>query len=159
MTTSILLSGVQNAPDWYAPVNIGGEVWVPLGSVTHTRRSGEVLDGILVVALGVALGGEISLRIMPASTPVYRVLVNRVPHPSGGDEHATALDHAYKLGKAICERKPVSIGYCKAGAEKIEPRRLDELIPTGNGQGIVAHDLERGAPRSFRLDRISWVRS
>lgn len=44
----------------------------------------------------------------------------------------------------------------EAGAET---RRLVHVAPHDSGTAITALDLDRDAPRTFRLDRIAWVRT
>jgi hypothetical protein len=48
--------------------------------------------------------------------------------------------------------------YKRRASDLAEVRRLRQLAPRADGLAVTAHDLDRDAPRTFRLDRIAWVR-
>ncbi len=65
-----------------------------------------------------------------------------------------------ELGRAVVHRRQVRIGYVKAEATLPEVRRLEPwYLLHAEGEGyLLAHDVERNAPRLFRLDRILGAR-
>lgn len=69
-------------------------------------------------------------------------------------EHVPQLLEAVAL--AVRFSLPIVVGYVKDGAERAEERRLS--LVRGRGENIVAADADRGAARTFKLDRVSYVR-
>lgn len=73
----------------------------------------------------------------------------------GPGENVPAILEAIAL--AVRFRLPIVLGYLKDGAPAAEERRLSEV--RAKGAVIVAADADRGAARSFRLDRVTSVRA
>lgn len=121
--------------------------------MAHTRRDGSQLAGVLVVSLTT----QLQLLVVDPDTPVAQAAHDWPPAPDMGGPWRPALQAALRLAQAITTGDQVVIGYVKAPGAAAERRTLQALVPTSAGTAVQAHDLDRDAPRTFRLDRITWV--
>lgn len=73
--------------------------------------------------------------------------------------HATVDELHGALSRAVVHRRRVRFGYVKEGAESPEIRHLEPWrIVSAEGEAyLTGHDLDRDAPRLFRVDRILGV--
>ncbi|WP_370324748.1 helix-turn-helix transcriptional regulator [Euzebya sp.] len=89
-----------------------------------------------------------------AGVPGEQRAVRRLPLELGLD-----APHRAALTEALVERRPVTFGYRKAaGADDSEERRRVEPHALLHWRGrwyLRGHDVDRGADRTFRLDRIT----
>ncbi len=113
-------------------------------------------------ALRLVLVLTVAQRITQGEVPGLDTALAKVRAAVGVDEHAAVavVDDAGHLGAlrdAISRGRVVELDYLgrkdrRANARRVEPWRVDV---TREGQYLQAHDLDRDAPRVFRLDRIT----
>lgn len=159
MTKRVLLplETYLEAPRWVKTDRPGAVPWWP---VARMNREGRV--GIVVVA-DVAPHPEMLLIDAGAKVATVKPQPPIETPPDG--EHveslrfdADTLDHyvvVAMLARAAAGGLVAHIGYRKG--EEIEERRIGRIVPGSNGAAIVCADLDKDAPRSFRLDKIAWV--
>jgi proteasome accessory factor B len=65
-----------------------------------------------------------------------------------------------QVARALVTRHQLEVSYLKEGAAAPETRRLEpwHLVHAEGESYLLAHDLDRGAPRLFRVDRMLAVR-
>jgi predicted DNA-binding transcriptional regulator YafY len=98
-----------------------------------------------------------------------------LPEMEGGSGRPYATDEAVafflrrgdadalfdRLSRALVLRRRVEVSYLKEGASALEWRRLEpwSLLHAEGESYLLAHDLDRAAPRLFRVDRMLEVRA
>lgn len=113
-------------------------------------------------ALRLVLVLTVAQRITQGEVPGLDTALAKVRAAVGVDEHAAVaiVDDAGHLGDlrdAIARGRVVELDYLgrkdrRPHARRIEPWRVDIIR---EGQYLQGHDLDRDAPRVFRLDRIT----
>ncbi len=159
---------------WVFPVG-AEEVWWPVGPIEHKLANGNLLLGTLVFAVGgqgldqTSVGWRHltatatapptpSLRVVDADTLVRVIEARELEiRPETAQPAGTPWMRAWALAQVIVNGEGVRISYQGKKDPAPRERRLDALIPTKDGQGVFAHDLEKEGPRQFRLDRITEV--
>lgn len=126
--------------------------WWPCGVIDRTTSKGEQIYGALVLVAA----SDVQLLVVPLHSTI-EAKAGDYPHPRHAKRDQVRL--GYELAEAILSGEPFVIEY--QGSKDLEPRerRLDRAVPNSKGTSIYADDLDKGAPRQFRLDRIGWVRA
>jgi hypothetical protein len=146
---TLVLRSMMGNPAWVKAAGTGHTgAWWPCGQLEHTRKDGSELSGVLVVRIT----DHVSLQVV---RPQTRVVMLRQDDLVLGDAE---LKRAIAIATAIVQGAELTIGYVKKGEPEPVARRLGDVVPHPKGSLIVATDLDKDAPRSFRLDRIAWVR-
>lgn len=146
---------LADATAWVHPAGMAApEAWWPLGRYHYTKLDGTRVDAVLVLAVGAAVG----LSAQDPAQLVSQCRPDWPPAPDMGGLQQAQLRLALELGAAVLRHAVVELGYRKDPGSEPEVRRLDHLVPRADGLALLAHDLDRDAPRAFRLDRIAWVR-
>ena len=147
---------LADAPAWVHPQGkTAPDAWWPCGDLYYVKRDGTPVDGVLVIDVAPT---EMRLRVVPPGTMVRQARPDWPAAPNMGGQLHDQLQIYLELAAAICSGAQVVIGYQKAKAGGDLPkRRLERVVPHPNGLSLIAHDLDRDAPRTFRLDRIAWV--
>jgi len=149
------LEALAAAPAWVHPAGMAApEAWWPLGRYQYTKLDGTRVDAVLVLAVGAAVG----LSAQDPAQLVSQCRPDWPPAPDMGGLQQAQLRLVLELGAAVLRHVVVELGYRKDPGSEPEVRRLDHLVPRADGAALLAHDLDRNAPRAFRLDRIAWVR-
>ena len=142
------LQRIDSAPSdagWWAPAGAEG-AWWPCGHYDRTNGKGERLAGVLVVS---ATRVETKIKVVPFDSMAVELL--RVDYTD------RTITIATQLGIAIIEGRRVVIDYRKPG-EDAKERQLEFVSPHKIGTLIGAIDVDRQAPRTFKLELIEAVR-
>ena len=146
---------------WVFSVDCPDEWWWTVGPVDHLKADGTTLAGTLVFAVAADSRARhtFRLRVVGASAPVRTVAgaAELSVRPEDAEPEGTPWMRAWKIAQVIVNGEGVSITYQGKKDPAPRERRLDALIPTKDGRGVFAHDLQKEAPRQFRLDRITEV--
>jgi proteasome accessory factor C len=89
----------------------------------------------------------------PGGAGVSDPPVEVVLQPAGAD------DLARTVSRGVMLRRRVRFGYVKAAADAPEVRRVEpwRVLHAEGESYLLGHDLDRGAPRLYRMDRILGV--
>lgn len=140
-----------SSPSW---VNTSGRdadtAWWPLGRLQYDKEDGTPVDTVLVLRLGESVG----LHSVDPQTQVHPCRTSWAEPSSLGGDVAKFLE----LGAGMLAGDTMELGYRKAGDGPVQTRRVRRVVPRADGRAVTVHDLDRDAARSFRLDRVVWVR-
>lgn len=140
---------VYAPPAFTRPPRLTPEEW--MACAVALRRAGlddaeraEVCRAVEAALVG-SLGGDGA----PGGEPRVEVVLQ----PAGADEMAEAVSRGVVL------RRRVRFGYVKSGAEAPEVRSVEpwRVLHAEGEAYLLGHDLDRGAPRLYRMDRILGV--
>ncbi len=113
-------------------------------------------------ALRLVLVLTVAQRVTQGEVPALDTALAKVRAAVGVDQHAAVavVDDAGHLGRlrdAIGRGRVVELDYLGRKDRRPHPRRVEpwRVDVTREGQYLQGHDLDRGAPRVFRLDRIT----
>lgn len=102
-----------------------------------------------------ALEGEVSGAAAPepSATPTAEPLAILLRRADADELHD-------QVARALVTRHQLEVSYLKEGAAAPETRRLEpwSLVHAEGESYLLAHDLDRSAPRLFRVDRMLAVR-
>lgn len=125
------LPEVELAPDEAAVVGLAARVWQHAGLAEATSQA------VLKLRAG---GVDVDRAALDIAQPAISV-------------EEPAFDAVWA---AVSARTPIRFDYRRTGATQVEERTLEPWgVLTSRGRWYVAgHDVDRGAPRLFRLSRI-----
>jgi proteasome accessory factor B len=120
------------APDEAAVLGLAARVWQQAGLAAATS------DALIKLR---AAGVELDREMLDVAQPQI-----------GADE-----PQFEPFWEAVSARRTVSFGYRKAGASISEQRRLQPwgIVSYRSRWYVVGHDVDRGAPRLFRMSRVT----
>jgi len=138
---------------------LGGERWIQMrGSRDMIWPISHFKIGRKAGVLALAVGQSVRLLSLPPTTPCRQAQCSWPPAPLMGGTHQLAIHMALRLAEAVVSGNQMIIEYAKKGEAVGSPRYISRIVPSPNGESIMASDDVKMAPRQFRLDRIGAVR-